>query len=304
MNRHLAGVKTRSLGRHLEGWEAGLIVVGAALMAAILAVPRAVEPDVLPVPEIDRMRQRQEANLDHERVARATAEPLPFEVRAVGELFRRYGRAAAEARADAAGGVLEELRASARAAQLRYGDEPLLGLRALQTDLCLQALSRWETTGERSAELQELSGALLDEATRRGWTRPPHRLAMTGAERRAMFRVRWVEVTGLGRDPQLGPSRDDLLAEYRFLLEHPPVGAGPQGQALAQLDVVGALERVDPEYPAALARGVLLLRLGDTLRAAAALRSHLDRHPRGAWTLRAENYLAAALARSQESDSP
>jgi hypothetical protein len=59
--------------------------------------------------------------------------------------------------------------------------------------------------------------------------------------------------------------------------------------------VVDALERIDPRYPALLARGVLYSRVGNHVAAAGALRLHLDQHPGGSWALRARNYLAAAL---------
>jgi hypothetical protein len=295
-----------TLRRHLEGWELGLLTVCMALVAAMLAVPRAVTPDVLPVPEVDRRLERQEAVDDRQRVDVAMSQPLPFDVRAVGDLLRSYGRASLEDRPETAGARLQELQAGAAATRARHGDTPLLTLRALQTYLFLRALSRWETTGVAPTDLVELGGGLLQEAHRNGWVVRPHRLVLSGAERRALFRVRWADVMGLRDATALAPTLDDWRAYYRFLLEHPAdaASAGPgRGQAVAQLRVVRALESIDHEYPAVLARGVLLFRLGNYFAAAEAFRQHLDQNPRGKWTLRAENYLAAALDRAQESDA-
>jgi hypothetical protein len=63
---------------------------------------------------------------------------------------------------------------------------------------------------------------------------------------------------------------------------------------------VTAIEKLDHDYPAAMARGVLLYRAGAYEAAAAAFRAQLAARPDGPWTLRAKNHLLAALARAPE----
>jgi hypothetical protein len=125
-----------------------------------------------------------------------------------------------------------------------------------------------------------------------------------------MFRIRWADLTGLRAAAPLSASLNDWRTYYRFLLEHPSSGslaaagdmpsAAGHPQALRQLGVVQALQRLDPSYPASLAKGVLQYRMGAYLGAAESIRLHLSRHPEGPWKLRAQNYLAASLARVRE----
>ena len=62
-----------------------------------------------------------------------------------------------------------------------------------------------------------------------------------------------------------------------------------------QLEVVRALSKIDPEYPADLASGILFLWLGDRDRATRALSSHLAGPRSSFWRLRARNALSAAV---------
>jgi hypothetical protein len=60
------------------------------------------------------------------------------------------------------------------------------------------------------------------------------------------------------------------------------------------------LAAVDPSYPADLARGVVLYGLHRYAASTELFRRHLDVHPDGPFTLRAQNYLKASLARAAE----
>jgi hypothetical protein len=79
------------------------------------------------------------------------------------------------------------------------------------------------------------------------------------------------------------------------LLAHSPAG-GSRGADRTALLAVAALERLDPSYPAALARGVLLYGSGAKAAAADAFRDQLSRREDGPFRLRARNHLLAALA--------
>jgi hypothetical protein len=284
--------------RHLEGWELGVVAVGIALASALVGVPRAVAPDVLPVPTVDRQEQRRERDADRERARSARASRLPYEVRAVGEAFRRAGALLASGYADTALAEVAELRGLARAARATHGDRSLLALRALQTELFLDALTGWEKNGTPTADLRELGGDFLAKAEQSGWIRNTHGLVPDDDERRLLFRARWGRLTGLFNVHPFSPTLNEWRAYYRFLLEHPESGphrAGEQPAALELLKYVSALERHDPDYPIALSRGILHYWLGDHAQAAADFRQHLARHPAGPWRLRAQNHLAAAL---------
>jgi tetratricopeptide (TPR) repeat protein len=142
----------------------------------------------------------------------------------------------------------------------------------------------------------ELSGGFIEIAQQNGWFRLPHRLVLTANERAILFRLRWTELTELGNVHPFRPTLDDWRIYYRFLLQHPEgPDASEVADARAQLAYVAALEKRDSEYPALLARGILYSKLGAYASAIEALETHLASHPRGAWRLRAQNYLAYAL---------
>jgi hypothetical protein len=186
----------------------------------------------------------------------------------------------------------------------RVGTGPLLTLRAVETLFFQRALSHWEATGEEESDLRELGGDFLSRAEESGWTRAPHQLALSAEERAALFRMRWSELTGLRETLPFSPTLDDYREYYRLLLEHPegPLGEGGderRDRIRLQLGYVDALAKHDPDYPADLARGVLLFQLGTYAEAEQALRAHVFRHPDGPWALRAQNYLRAAAARAR-----
>jgi hypothetical protein len=237
--------------------------------------------------------------LERVRAEAARRSALPFEVRQVGEMLRRYGLASATGDRAGAAFQLEELRRAVKAALRTGARDRLLELRAVQAELFVEALSRWEATGLRSGELTELGGPFLDRAKAHAWVLEPRALVLAKEERAALFRIRWVELTGLRELHPFRPSLNEWRVYYRFLLEHDESSPGdsPDKSIVRQLSYIAALEKRDSAFPAALARGVLFYRLGADAAAADAFRVHLTEHPTGAWRLRAQNYLAAALER-------
>ena len=284
--------------RHLEGWPLAVLAVSIALFGAALALPRPQPPEELPVPVVDRREQRRSLRAEALLAEAAEREPLPFEVRAVGEALRRYGAEEGAqggprpSRLQASEEQLLLLRSSVQVARAKHGDNALLRLRAAQSHLFRRALERWEGTRNVDAELGELGGSFPAVARRSGWLGEDHRLVLDEGERDVLFRLRWSELTGLAKQHPFRASLNDWRVYYRLLLEHPDVA--PQHAARAQLRYVAALARLDPDFPASLANGVLAYRLGDYGQAANAFREHLDAHPDGPWRLRAQNHLAAA----------
>ena len=278
--------------RHLEGWQLGLATVGIALLALALVLPRPAATAVLPLPQVDaEARDRAEQQAAAAR-ARARARPLPFAVRAVGEAVRRYGRAEVTRDPPQISSALAHLRRTVQLAR-EHPPELLLQLRAVQSELFLDALRAWEEGGQRTPELAELGGSFLDGARAFGWIDERGRLRLSEPERAVLFEFRWLELLGVRDAPAFAPSLDAWRRYFRCLLQHPQA-PGPEGSTpdadRARLAYVSALARVDPEYPAALARGVLHQRLGEVLEAREALEQHLRAHPHGPWALRARNH--------------
>ncbi|MRG97060.1 tetratricopeptide repeat protein [Polyangium spumosum] len=286
----------RGFGRHLEGWQPGLVAVFLAASGALLAVPRSVPPAELPVPLVEPRRLAEVAAEDDARARAAEASPLDADVRALGSLLRAFGRA------DAGGddAMLAELRrrigpAAARA--LAQGDAAVLALRAYQLRSFLREVRRFASTGEATDELVELGGPFADVLTRNGWCegRPPCVMHMDERAQRASFKLRWNEISGLSGSA-LALTLDERRALYGFLLVHPPRGA--EDQAAFLLRKIDELAALDPSYPRELARGVVWYRKGEFGRAAEHLATYLETSPDGPYALRAQNHLRAALERS------
>ncbi|MEZ4223552.1 MAG: hypothetical protein R3B13_21570 [Polyangiaceae bacterium] len=287
----IAAPKAKSRwSRHLDGWQIGVVVVGLALVGVVFGVVRPAPPDRLPLPYVDLRELARHAREDDARMRQVEATPLSFEVRAIGEAVRRYGSAVARKDVDGAVGTLREARGMTRELRAKHGDEGLLLLRAVQTRLFLDALHRFEQSGNEDDELVELGERFVDKARAAAWLRPDGTLLQTVDERRVMFRIRWAELLGLRQEARFMPTANELRAYYAFLLAHPEKDT----PAEARIALVTATERVDLQYPGLFARGVLFYRAGRYDLAEQAFRGHLAKHP-GLLRLRARNHLAAVM---------
>jgi len=300
----------RGIGRHLEGWQPGLLAVMLAGSAALLAVPRSVEPEALPAPILDPRRLSAAARADDALARLAEEKPLDVDVRALGSLLRAFGRA------DASGDEAEiaELRGridKAAGVARSHGDAELAALRAFQLRSFLREVYRFVTIGETSDELIELAGPFPNMLARNGWCEgaAPCSLRMDEAALRASFKRRWNEISGLSGGA-LDLDVEEQRALYRFLLEHPPLVRGEGSEVKPErssagflLKKVDELAAIDARYPRDLARGVVLFRQGEYRRAAESFATHLERSPDGSYTLRAQNYLRASLERAID-DTP
>lgn len=294
------GQQGHAVRRHFEGWQLGLLAVAMAVLSAWVAVPRPVEPTLLPLPLPDRRRLAEEREQDRALVESASRAGLPFEVRAVGELVRRHGLAGAHGDRRRATLAMRDARDEARRALAQHGPDPLRRLRAVQTDLFLREVESYVESGRESRELQELGGDFATRGAEVGWLGKDRSLALSPTDLWALFRLRWTELVGLRRERALTPSLDDYRAYYRVLLEHPE-GKTPEERSTRQLDYVRALAGRDSAYPEHFARGVLLHRLGQRGRASDAFLRHLAEHPDGPWALRARNH-ALAIPRQAPAD--
>ena len=243
---------------------------------------------------------------------RAKHGALDYDVRALGEAVRAFGRAEAADDEKELGPARSRAVTAARSAIAR-DPEAVLALRAFQTRAFLAEVRALARSGAPSVELAELAGPFARSLAAYRWYDPETREVLPDeAVLRALYRKRWNEITGL-EGPAFAPSIDEVRSLLGFLIAHPAVqraplakGADPEVvRARALLDEVTdnerrlakirELARVDPSYPAAIAEGVVLYRLGRYEAAAVAFERHLAASPDGPWTLRARNYLKSAL---------
>jgi hypothetical protein len=299
--------KKEGLVRHFEGWELGVIAVVVALLGTLLIAPLRVVPEDVPLPLADERRLADRMRWDGELAARVVPslerDPARFyDVRAFGDAFRAYGRAESSSDMYEVVRMRKKLLDAVNVARA-LGDEPLLGVRAYEKQRFLIELAGWEKAEDESEELRGLAGSFLSSARRYGWL-AGGKLEMNELVRGIFFEQRWNDLTGLTEAPfALLP--DERLAFYRFLFTRPPVDATMVSPTDAcffadewRLRKLGEIAEIDPSYPQALARGILLYRVGRYPAAAEALRTHLSGAQSGQYALRARNYLAEASARA------
>lgn len=289
----------------MEGWQAGLVVVVTAILVLAVVTPRPVFPEDIPLPLPRHRALKHLVREESTRAKLATQQGLPFEVRQVGESFRRYGLAVAAGDKRQAGYLHQALARHVHDAR-RHPEELMLQLRAYQTESFLRELRVLESTGVESVELKELGGDFVQTAKEAGWLRPHRsgmRLAADDDVRRILFRKRWNEVLVVSA-PSFRISLDEERAFHAFLFNHPIVSAPPGAdermrcQAANEylLRKVTAYGAIDSDYPTDYVRGILLLRLGRHQAALMPLVRFLENNPDGPHTLRARNTLRYAQA--------
>ncbi len=290
------GRPRRDFRRHFRGYELGLLTVVMVLTFALLALPRASVPETLPLPRIDRGESRQRDARENQLAASAEREPLPFEVRAVGEAIRKFG--ARQAQGLAAELERREIQQCVEEVTAQGRLPLLLRLRAVQTRFFLAALAHFEASGKPNRELDELGGDFLTRARDSGWLDDTHQSLADASTLRVLYQLRWAELIDKRRVFPFSPSLNDWRIYYRFQILHPervlaPPDPGQDDEA--RLKLVSALARKDPDYPEAFAKGYLYFRLGNLEAAAASYRAQLGKSESGPYALLARNYLIYAL---------
>jgi hypothetical protein len=288
----------RGFRRHFQGYELGLVTVGMVLTFSLLALPRASRPQTLPLPHVDRAEAERRAASERALASQVEATGLPFELRAVGEAIRHFGRSVT-AGLDTSHD-LEDLRERMRVVTASGQSSLLLGLRAVQTEYFLRALAQFESEGKSNSELEELGGDFLPHARHNGWIGRDGRFLGDEATRRVLFQLHWADLIGKRGAFPFAPTLGQWRLYYRFLLLHPereqtPALDDESAENAARVRVVNALSRKDPDYPAFFAKGYLFERLGDRRAAASAYRTHLAQHESGRYALLARNYLLDTL---------
>lgn len=321
----------RSGGKN-RGRALALVPLLVALVLGLVVLPRPVPPRELPLPQIDAAALGETIAQDGQRAADARANPLHPDVRALGAALRAFN--AAELGEDE-GAISEARKKISQALPFAIksaGPKGILALRAVQMEEFLRAVSRFESTGTRTADLDELGGTFVRTMMRIGWCRertgepaqwpPNHRpvkVLLDDSQRRAAFKQTWNKVAGAEDLGELALSVDETRALYTFYFQHPHApestrlglfGDRTQAktpEACAQIDdrervaafgwlipKMKELAAIDATYPLSYAQGIALYHRHDYGASAQAFRAWLEGHPDGPWTLRARNYLAAA----------
>ena len=179
-------------------------------------------------------------------------------------------------------------------------------LRAYQMRQFIKELQRWTDGAAESDELTALGGDFVDTLQRNRWCSGGRRLLLGERELRVLFKKRWNAITGL-HGPTFNLSIDENKVRFAFLLRHPfraqrnardGSKLATSQRSRAQLAVIDKLVALDPNYPAELARGVVMFQRGRYALASERFRRHLAARPDGPHTLRARNYLKASLDRA------
>ena len=284
----------------LSGWTLAIPSAGVAIVAALLAVPRATKPVTVPQPVIHQRALGTVLSQLERRADIVRTKPLSFAVREVGEAYRRLGRTQYEGPQPLDDAQALGWQRLIRGVRSRAGDDSLLTLRAVQAKLLVNALDRWETTGKVPDDLVELGGDFVRLARTNHWYNADH-LNMSLSERWALAMLRWTSLAGLSRVQPFVLSRELDIVQLRFFYSH----ASPDGSWLrAKQGIVLRYAELEPEYPVEYARGILFAEAGQMDFAAASFTRHLQLHPDGHYATRARNFLiwTAQQIRAHEDD--
>jgi hypothetical protein len=298
-----------------------IVPVGVAAVLLLLLMPRATTPESIPLPDTDLRVVRAIARADDARAAAAERERLPSDVLAVGGALRALN--GAEARGVDEPGVADlrrQLDGTLRDLSRREDvADDLVALRALQTRRFLDALARWEASGETSDDFFDLAAAFVERASDAGWIEGRH-VVLGDDERRVMFKTVWNTLTASETGSPLALTLDEQRVLYAFYLDHP---RAPESRRLAleterraastpeacrranaelarqtelwRADKIRRLGELDPSYPTGYALGVAYFRAGRFEQSADAFATFVRQHPGGPYTLRARNHLKGAL---------
>jgi len=300
-----------------------LIPVTATVLMGLLMMPRAAFPEEIPLPAIDGRALGTTIAEDDALAAKSRSERLSGDLLRIGTAIRAFNRASLPGTpVEEITVVRTELDESVRdyAARDPKGVyDGLRTLRAVQLDAFLTEVTRWEQTGETSNELQELGGGFVERMNDAGWV-DNGKILLDDAQRRAAYKLVWTATIGADQSPTLKLTVDEQRALYTLYLSRPHAPEGLRNafdarrkavtteadcakanaaEKLAletwRIDKIKKLGDLDPTYPTSYAMGVAYYRAGRYEAAVDAFRAWIDKHPEGRLSLRAQNYLKAAL---------
>jgi len=299
-----------------------LVPVTIAGLAMLLMMPRSVPPEEVPLPQIDGAALQAQRQDDIARAASARATRLSGDILLVGTTFRALN--VAQVTGEPAEDVGVARTALENAFRTVAADGPravdgLKTLRALQLETFLTEVERFESTGNTSAELEELAGPFLDHVWGAGWIQNG-KVLLDGDARRAAYKVVWNAQLGADRLKGMEIGVDEQRALYTFYLTHPHASElqrityeGIRKRATSpeeclkanaeehldmeqwRIDKIRRLGELDPTYPTAYALGVAFYRSGRLEQSIESFKGWIVNHPDGPYALRARNHLKAAV---------
>lgn len=290
-------------------------------------------PMFVPLPVVDSGRLSEALAKDRELASSLQARPLSDDMRVLGTKLRAFHTLEAK---EATSQELARARRDVDDAMAKVAGEgplELNRLRAYQAMAFLEETHHFEKAGEVREELLALAGTFVRRMRYEGYchnargetTEEGHVLLLNDTERLLFFKQMWNTVLGLDAHPAHALTRDETRALYSFFLTHPhPPDSAREMFALAKrgakdsaacaqtamqervamegwrLERVLRLGTLDPEYPLAFARGVLLFRRGQHAASAESFRDFLRASPQGPYALHAQNYLRTAVLAAKD----
>jgi hypothetical protein len=293
----------RSLTRsRLEGWQVGAVTVFVATVVTSVIVPRSAVPHAVPPSSLSQ-REVGATRAELGRVSSvAESGELTHAVRLLEARFRAVGRAEASGDERLAARWAGELGPTATNALLQNREE-VVSLRAfLGLEFSRRYLRRLRT-GRPDAELHELGGATLAEMAEKGWLQSLEDLPASADLVLVGIFARRFNLMVVPQAGELVPLDAGVeRAVFAYLMTHPPparFASTPMERASTQLKFVvtqiDGLSKVEPDYPALFAKGILHFEAGQFEASASAFDGYLQRHPDGPYRLRAVNFLKAAV---------
>jgi hypothetical protein len=313
-----ARAATKEDAKRKGGRWLALVPVTVALLSFALMMPRATDPESVPLPNIDERVLVRVKKEDDARAKDALAQRLPTDALAIGSGIRMLLTASAED--DAQQGRLQLAENVRQVFSRAGGTDDILKLRALQTHTFVAEVARFEATGEQSEELRGLAGEFVEKMRAVNWI-IGNRVLLDEWQRRIAFKAMWTRLTGLELEPAFKLTLDEERVLYALYIRrpHPPELRRGELDALRRsatdqqactraaieenratqmwlVDKIKLLAQIDPTYPAEYALGVAYFKAGRFDLATDAFRTWIDRHPDGAYSVRARNHLKASLA--------
>ena len=299
-----------------------LVPVTIAGLAMLLMMPRSVPPEDVPLPQIDGAALQAERQDDVARAASARATRLSGDILLVGTTLRALNVAqvtgANAVDVSVARTALENAFRTVAADGDRAADG-LKTLRALQLETFLTEVARFESTGQSSAELEELAGSFLDHMIAGGWVQNG-KVLLDDAALRAAYKIVWNAQLGADRLPGLQLGLDEQRALYTFYLTHPHASEAQRlafeamrrrattrdeclkanadehlDEAQWLIEKIHRFGELDPTYPTGYALGIAYYRAGRLEQSIESFGGWIVAHPDGPYALRARNHLKAAV---------
>lgn len=280
----------------------GPVLLAIALLSAagtFIASPRPTAPQLLPLPHFDVAVAERFEDKQTERAARVLKDGLPHASRVIGEQVRRLGFQIYQ-RTHVDQKLVSGLRNDVNMHVKRAGLDALLDLRALQSELFVEAVRASLKAQGPNDDLKELGGEfphLLYSA----WLKDDGSCVLSTGMLRLMFRNHFNRITGLSSHPLFQLSLEEIRRYYSTLLEFPPTSPGDvRGAAAMQLRYAEALAQADPSFDARPLRGILYLRLHQPGHASRLFEAFLEEHPHGRFSHLVRNQLMYSLRSANE----